>query len=43
MSPDAIEKAVDLLNDRLQKSLDYRTPSEVFYNSQGSETVAFQT
>ncbi len=41
-SPDAVKKAVDLLNDRPRKSLDYRTPSEVFY-SQGSETVAFQT
>ncbi|MDC0835427.1 IS30 family transposase, partial [Geitlerinema sp. CS-897] len=42
LSPDAVKKAVDLLNDRPRKSLDYRTPSEVFY-SQGSETVAFQT
>ncbi|WP_017661478.1 IS30 family transposase [Baaleninema simplex] len=42
LSPDAVKKAVDLLNDRPRKSLDYRTPSEVFY-SQRSETVAFQT
>lgn len=41
LSPAAVKKAVDLLNNRPRKSLDYRTPFEVFYN-QGSETFAFQ-
>jgi transposase, IS30 family len=31
VKPEELEKAVDLINNRLRKSLDYRTPFEVFY------------
>ncbi|PPT08109.1 Mobile element protein [Geitlerinema sp. FC II] len=40
MPPEAVKKSVNLLSDRLREFIDYRTPSEVFYN-RGSETVAF--
>lgn len=36
-----LEKAVDLINNRPRKSLDYRTPFEVFYGHT-SDTVALQ-
>jgi IS30 family transposase len=32
LKPEEVEKAVALLNHRPRKSLDYRTPYEVFYN-----------
>ena len=31
VKPEALEKAVTLINNRPRKSLDYKTPSEVFY------------
>ena len=31
IEPEALENAVTLINDRPRKSLDYKTPSEVFY------------
>jgi transposase, IS30 family len=31
VEPEALAKAVTLINDRPRKSLDYKTPSEVFY------------
>jgi IS30 family transposase len=31
VKPEQVKTAVDLINDRPRKSLDYRTPSEVFY------------
>ena len=37
-----IEKAMDKLNHRLRKSLGYRTPYEVFFNTSASLTVALQ-
>jgi transposase, IS30 family len=39
--PEALETAVDLINHRPRKSLDYRTPFEVFY-SQSSDPDALQ-
>jgi transposase, IS30 family len=39
--PSDLENAVDLINHRPRKSLDYRTPFEVFY-SDPSDTVALQ-
>ncbi len=41
VKPEALQKAVDLINHRPRKSLDYRTPSEVFFSST-SESVALQ-
>lgn len=38
---EALQKAVDLINHRPRKSLDYRTPFEVFFSST-SESVALQ-
>ena len=31
VSPEEVEKAVELINNRPRKCLDYRTPFEVFY------------
>lgn len=41
VKPEVLQKFVDLINDRPRKSLDYRTPYEVFY-SQASAPVALQ-
>ena len=41
VKPEALEKAVMLMNNRLRKSLDYKTPVEVFYADR-SDTVALQ-
>jgi IS30 family transposase len=30
--PEELQKVVDILNNRPRKSLDYRTPFEVFYS-----------
>jgi len=38
-----IEQAMDKLNHRPRKSLDYRTPYEVFFNARTSLTVALQS
>ena len=38
-----IEKAMDKLNHRPRKSLGYRTPYEVFFNTRTSLTVALQS
>ena len=31
VEPEALENAVTLINERPRRSLDYKTPSEVFY------------
>jgi transposase, IS30 family len=41
VKPEALQKVVELINHRPRKSLDYRTPSEVFFAST-SESVALQ-
>ena len=41
VKPEALEKAVMLINQRPRKSLDYKTPFEVFYADR-SDTVALQ-
>lgn len=41
VKPEALEKAVELINKRPRKSLDYRTPFEVFY-AHTSDAVALQ-
>jgi transposase, IS30 family len=41
VKPEALQRAVDLINHRPRKSLDYRTPYEVFY-PQPSAPVALQ-
>lgn len=41
VKPEALQKVVDLINHRPRKSLDYRTPSEVFFSGT-SELVALQ-
>lgn len=41
VKPEALQRAVDLINRRPRKSLDYRTPYEVFY-PQPSAPVALQ-
>ena len=41
VKPEALEKAVMLMNNRPRKSLDYKTPVEVFYADR-SDTVALQ-
>lgn len=41
VKPEALEKAVTLINNRPRKSLDYKTPFEVFYADK-SDTVALQ-
>jgi len=33
VKPEVLKRAVELINNRPRKSLDYRTPSEVFYTS----------
>ncbi|MEB3125025.1 MAG: IS30 family transposase, partial [Synechococcales bacterium] len=38
--PEALKRAVELINNRPRKSLDYRTPSEVFYaNRSGADAL----
>ena len=41
VEPEALTKAVTLINERPRKSLDHQTPSEVFYANQ-SDTDALQ-
>lgn len=41
VKPEALQKVVELINHRPRKSLDYRTPFEVFFSST-SESVALQ-
>jgi IS30 family transposase len=41
VKPEALQTAVDLINHRPRKSLDYRTPHEVFF-ADTSELVALQ-
>lgn len=41
IKPKQLEDAVELINNRPRKSLDYRTPFEVFYRN-ASDTVALQ-
>jgi transposase, IS30 family len=41
VKPEVLQRAVDLINHRPRKSLDYRTPYEVFY-PQPSAPVALQ-
>ena len=41
VEPEALENAVTLINDRPRRSLDYKTPSEVFYAGK-SDTDALQ-
>jgi IS30 family transposase len=41
VKPEALEKAVMLINNRPRKSLDYKTPFEVFYANR-SDTAALQ-
>lgn len=41
VKPEELENAVDLINNRPRKSLDYRTPFEVFYANR-SDAVALQ-
>ena len=41
VKPEQLENAVELVNHRPRKLLDYQTPFEVFY-LQASETVALQ-
>jgi IS30 family transposase len=41
VKPEALEKAVVWINSRPRKSLDYKTPFEVFYADK-SDTVALQ-
>lgn len=41
VKPEALQRALDLINHRPRKSLDYRTPYEVFY-PQSSAPVALQ-
>ena len=41
VEPESLENAVTLINDRPRKSLDYKTPSEVFYAGK-SDTDALQ-
>jgi IS30 family transposase len=41
VKPEALEKAVTLINNRPRKSLDYKTPFEVFYTNK-SDTDALQ-
>jgi IS30 family transposase len=38
-----IEKAMDKLNHRPRKTLGFRTPFEVFFNTKTSLSVAFQS
>jgi len=40
VKPEALKRAVELINNRPRKSLDYRTPSEVFYaNRSGADAL----
>lgn len=43
VTPTEIEQAMDKLNHRPRKSLGYRTPYEVFFNTMTSLTVALQS
>lgn len=43
VTPREIEKVMDKLNHRPRKSLGYRTPYEVFFNTRTSLTVALQS
>ena len=40
VKPEALKRAVELINNRPRKSLDYRTPSEVIYaNRSGADAL----
>ena len=41
VKPEALEKAIMLINNRPRKSLDYKTPVEVLYGNK-SDTVVLQ-
>ena len=41
VKPEEVEKAVNLINNRPRKSLDYQTPDELFYNI-SSDTMHFK-
>ena len=42
LKPEEVERAVNLINNRPRKCLDYRTPNEVFYGGR-SDSDAIQT
>ncbi|ELS49307.1 transposase insI for insertion sequence element IS30b/c/d [Microcystis aeruginosa FACHB-905 = DIANCHI905] len=42
VKPEEVERAVNLINNRPRKCLDYRTPNEVFYKGR-SDSDAIQT
>ena len=42
VKPEQVERAVNLINNRPRKCLDYRTPNEVFYKGR-SDSDAIQT
>ncbi|BAG01170.1 transposase [Microcystis aeruginosa NIES-843] len=42
VKPEQVERAVNLINNRPRKCLDYRTPNEVFYEGR-SDGDAIQT
>ncbi|MCA2677843.1 MAG: IS30 family transposase, partial [Microcystis sp.] len=42
VKPEEVERAVNLINNRPRKCLDYRTPNEVFYKDR-SDSDAIQT
>ena len=42
LKPEEVERAVNLINNRPRKCLDYRTPNEVFYKGR-SDSDAIQT
>ena len=42
VKPEEVERAVNLINNRPRKCLDYQTPNEVFYQAR-SDSDAIQT
>ncbi|MDB9397750.1 IS30 family transposase, partial [Microcystis aeruginosa CS-573] len=42
LKPEEVERAVNLINNRPRKCLDYQTPNEVFYKGR-SDSDAIQT
>jgi IS30 family transposase len=39
LKPEEVERAVNLINNRPRKCLDYRTPNEVFYEGRSDSDV----
>ena len=39
VTPEQVERAVNLINNRPRKCLDYRTPNEVFYEGRSDSDV----